>query len=362
MAVRLMRSQRRCIFKMTHLLATRSWTSDNKTQLIYLHKEIDAKLNGIHTNDKDIVDELKAIQGAINLNKDLYEQTDDTLSWKEQSDCIEELEEIKEKLIHAEYSSLLNEPIDKLPCYIWIVSDTGRSVHNSADYFSQELCKMYINYVIASNGNAEVVYRKREDNSIREYIIKCDMQNAYGLFKHDVGYHKKQCTVGKNEKWLAGYHKKDTISLLKSYAMVKIIPRYEWIEQYGNVEKYASDIAVFIENEGAEAYKSVHKASNIRFINDIRDIQCSHQKQKEWAKEILICKLIEKTMNIKFDEVREYTKRKGQNRVINVFSKFEIKNGYDTVLMDGYKPHMDQLLYDYLTFFGKLPAKPFETY
>eukprot|EP01084_Bolivina_argentea_P270453 459875_1 len=341
-------------FALQRLARRNIWTSEHLSRVSVLRKNIYDQLKNLHTNDSFLSAEISAIEKALNLNIELYDDKDENITLFDQADCVFELDDMIEKLKPLQIKIFLSEPNDKLGCYIHTIAGAVSGINSAyvnACEFADQLSEMYMSFVNKHGGNVEIIYRKKDSGQIKEQIIKCDMENAYGLLKHETGYHKKQCVpTAKNEK---------TFHMAKIFGVVKVAPDFESIEPYGNLSKYCADIVVFPQNVGAQMYTAEHKPSNIRIRNNMFGMSWSESMQKIYAKETLKYKLIEKAMELnpsQTDEVREYTNTKF-DRVVNLKTKYEQKNVFHSVLSGC---TLDDFVLDHLNFFKKLPARPLQ--
>eukprot|EP01083_Nonionella_stella_P012188 34580_1 len=335
-----------------YLVQKKLWSTDVLSNVQVLRKMIHGTIDGLHTNDSHLLDEMRQIQCKLYENIELYSASDTTITEAEQTDCVEELRAIIEELKPIQLKTVLCEPSDQLPVYMHIIAKTAANRPPHALVFAEELLKMFTQYVARHAGNTEIIYRKKESH-IKEYIIKCYMNYAYGLLKHEAGYHRKQFIP--IDKSLNTKH------FDKVAVEVKVFPIVEAIEPHGDLQRFVSDVIVFAELETAREYKSRHKATDISFVNNMENLFWSKDDQIYYAKETLKFKLIEKafeTNHSSFHEVREYTNTK-HNRVVNLRTKFQStqRKPYESVLSGDF----EEYVMDHLYYFKKSLTKPLET-
>eukprot|EP01083_Nonionella_stella_P027593 76008_1 len=110
---------------------------------------------------------------------------------------------------------------------------------------------MYSAYV-NKYGSAEIVYCRTDEKSnlIKEYIVSCDMNLAFGLLKNEAGNHIIKQRGNRTERFC------------KAIATVHVVPKKDETNKYGDLERYISDVQISTANEQLSTdYQVKHKQS-----------------------------------------------------------------------------------------------------
>jgi peptide chain release factor 2 len=134
--------------------------------------------------------ELKELDEALLEVEELYQMAIDENEGAVVEDCIEKMAELEKEVSERELRSFLNEPHDKLSCYIQIVAGAGGT--ESCDWVSM-LYNMYSQWAPRQEFIISLVDERPNDEAgagYRSITARLSGEMAYGWMKAEAGVHR----------------------------------------------------------------------------------------------------------------------------------------------------------------------------